>query len=93
MKPSGQPRAGGAPVGLSGGWTIGIVLTLFAVITFPPLGVFVLIALGVFGVRKLANAERRRRARREHAARMEGFYGRCDEQRTTAEWSNPGWRL
>lgn len=92
MKPSGQPRLGPAKVGgVSGGMILTGAVVIFATVMFPPLGAFVGLVVGLVLLVKASNAKHRRRAERNHRARMDAFYREQEWRGRT--FTNPGWQV
>lgn len=79
-------------VGVTGGIAIASGVTLFALITFPPLGIVVGLISGAIILDKLAQRRRRRQMEMIDSIAIQGFYEKVDQREMTNQWTNPGWR-
>lgn len=99
MRQSGQPRPGPASIGgLTGGPIIGIAISLFAIITFPPLGLLVGAIVGLTLFTKFMNRRDRKRGDRKHRAKMDDWYQKQEDARREEYYAqrtfvNPGWSV
>ena len=76
--------------GMTGSVAIVITLSLFALITFPPLGLVVGFVGGLVLLAKWTNRRERIRSEQAHRARMDQFY--FEQSWQNRDYTNPGWR-
>lgn len=80
-------------VGVTGGIAIGAGVTLFALITFPPMGIIVGLVFAGIVFARWDEHRHQARKRAAHQQRIQTFYERGDQRVIDQSWSNPGWRV